>query len=99
MEAKKLLTQLFICPIMCTSNFRSATMVPRKRKGDSGMAKGSNQKLKLLYLMKILQEKTDDTHSITMQEILSELEAYGVSAERKSIYTDIECLRLYGRDD
>lgn len=62
------------------------------------MAKGSNQKLKLLYLMKILQEKTDETHSITMQEILSELEAYGVSAERKSIYTDIECLRLYGME-
>lgn len=73
-------------------------MVPRKSKGDSGMAKGSNQKLKLLYLMKILQEKTDETHSITMQEILSELEAYGVSAERKSIYTDIECLRLYGME-
>lgn len=83
---------------MCTSNVRSATMVPRKSKGDSGMAKGSNQKLKLLYLMKILQEKTDETHSITMQEILSELEAYGVSAERKSIYTDIECLRLYGME-
>lgn len=62
------------------------------------MAKGANQKLKLLYLMKILLEKTDETHSITMPEILSSLEAYGVTAERKSIYDDFEALRLYGMD-
>ena len=59
---------------------------------------GNNQKLKILYLMKILLEKTDETHSITMSEILESLEAYGVSAERKSIYNDIENLRLYGLD-
>jgi predicted DNA-binding transcriptional regulator YafY len=62
------------------------------------MAKGANQKLKILYLMKILLEKTDETHSITMPEILSTLEAYGVNAERKSIYDDFEALRLYGMD-
>jgi predicted DNA-binding transcriptional regulator YafY len=62
------------------------------------MAKGANQKLKLLYLMKILLEKTDETHSITMPEILSSLESYGVTAERKSIYDDFETLRLYGID-
>lgn len=62
------------------------------------MAKGANQKLKLLYLMKILMEKTDETHGITMPEIISSLEAYGVSAERKSIYSDMENLRLYGLD-
>lgn len=62
------------------------------------MAKGNNQKLKMVYLMKILIENTDMTHSITMSEILSALEAYGISAERKSIYNDIECLRQYGMD-
>lgn len=62
------------------------------------MAKSSNQKLKLLYLMKILLEKTDETHRITMPEILEALEAYDVPAERKSIYNDIEQLRLYGMD-
>lgn len=62
------------------------------------MAKGSNQKLKLLYLMKILMEKTDETHGITMPEIISSLDAYGVSAERKSIYSDMESLRQYGLD-
>lgn len=54
--------------------------------------------MKILYLMKILLEKTDETHSITMREILESLEAYGVSAERKSIYSDIENLRSYGLD-
>lgn len=62
------------------------------------MEAGNNQKLKILYLMKILLEKTDETHSITMGEIISELNSYGVNAERKSIYNDIENLRLYGLD-
>lgn len=62
------------------------------------MAKGANQKLKILYLMKILLEKTDETHSITMPEIISSLEMQGISAERKSIYNDIESLRAYGLD-
>lgn len=62
------------------------------------MAKGTNQKLKIVYLMKILLEKTDETHSITMSEIISSLEAYDIPAERKSIYSDIESLRQYGMD-
>lgn len=48
--------------------------------------------------MKILLEKTDEEHSITMNEIINSLEAYGVRAERKSLYSDIESLRQYGMD-
>ena len=62
------------------------------------MAKSSNQKLKLIYLMKILSELTDEQHSITMPEIIDALKAYDISAERKSLYNDIENLRLYGLD-
>ncbi|MCM1498659.1 MAG: WYL domain-containing protein [Clostridium sp.] len=62
------------------------------------MARGANQKLKLLYLMKILLEKTDDRHCMTMAEILAALQGYGITAERKSIYADMEALRLYGLD-
>lgn len=62
------------------------------------MAKGNNQKLKIIYLMKILLEKTDEEHSITMPEIIAALESYGISAERKSIYSDIENLRGFGMD-
>ena len=46
------------------------------------MAKPSNKKLKLIYLMKILLEKTDETHSITMSEIIESLNAYNISAEQ-----------------
>ena len=62
------------------------------------MAKGNNQKLKIIYLMKILLERTDEEHSITMPEIIAALESYGISAERKSIYSDIENLRVFGMD-
>ena len=62
------------------------------------MAKGSNQKLKILYLAKILQEKTDEEHSMTMPQIIDELKRYGISAERKSLYKDMEELELYGLD-
>lgn len=65
---------------------------------DEEMAKGTNQKLKILYLMQILLERTDETHSITMPEILAALESYGIRAERKSIYSDLESLRVFGID-
>ncbi|MCR5195944.1 MAG: WYL domain-containing protein [Pseudobutyrivibrio sp.] len=52
------------------------------------MAKGANQKLKLSYLCKIMQEKTDDEHSLTLTQIMNLLEGYGITAERKSLYDD-----------
>lgn len=54
------------------------------------MPRGSNQKFKFTYLMKIMQEKTDDEHGLTMPQIMAELEKYDVTAERKSIYTDFQ---------
>ena len=62
------------------------------------MPKGTNQKLKLLFLMQILQERTDDSHGLTMQEIIDALQACDVTAERKSIYTDIVLLNQWGLD-
>ena len=55
-----------------------------------------NQKLKLLYLAKIMQEKTDETHALSMSEIISELNKYDIEAQRKSIYDDIAALNDYG---
>ena len=52
------------------------------------MAKGNNSKLKLSYLTRIMLEKTDDEHGLTMTQIIEELARYDVSAERKSIYDD-----------
>lgn len=42
----------------------------------------SNQKLKILYLAKILLENTDANHGITLQEIIDKLSANNVTAER-----------------
>lgn len=46
----------------------------------------------------MLLDKTDEAHPITMDEILRQLKEQGISAERKSVYDDIEALRLYGFD-
>lgn len=62
------------------------------------MAKSSNQKLKLLYLIKLFMEKTDESHYVTMPEIISYLEEQDIKAERKSIYDDVELLQQYGLD-
>lgn len=48
--------------------------------------------------MKILTEQTDEDHDITLAEIVEQLQAYGITAERKSLYSDIENLRLFGMD-
>ena len=58
----------------------------------------SHQKLKMMYLAKILMEKTDEEHTITVPEMISELAKLGISAERKSIYDDLEYLELFGLD-
>ena len=60
--------------------------------------KGENQKLKMLYIVKIFSEETDDTHRLTMPEIISRLEAYGVNADRKTLYQDFDLLRNFGID-
>ena len=52
------------------------------------MSRGENQKLKLAYLTRIMLEKTDEDHALTLAQIIQELEARGVTAERKSLYND-----------
>lgn len=52
------------------------------------MPRGAKQKFKFTYLMKIMLEKTDDEHGLTINQIIKELEKYDVAAERKSIYSD-----------
>ncbi len=62
------------------------------------MAKGGNQKLKLLYIAKFFMENTDENHSVTVADIIEHLASNDISAERKSVYDDIECLKLFGFD-
>ena len=63
------------------------------------MAKGNNQKLKALHLLDILREQSDEEHPLTLNQLMSALEHRGVEIrDRKSLYSDIEALRLYGAD-
>ncbi len=62
------------------------------------MAKSEQQKGKLLVLKDLLERKSDCDHPLSMQDILSHLEARGIAAERKSIYSDLETLREQGMD-
>lgn len=62
------------------------------------MARFGNQKLKLLYIMQLLLERTDEEHAVTTKEILEYLAAQGITSERKSIYTDLEQLAVFGMD-
>lgn len=48
--------------------------------------------------MKMLCEQTDEEHTLTVEQIIEGLEQYGISAERKSIYADIETLKNFGID-
>lgn len=62
------------------------------------MAKGENQKQKLLYLLKIFMEETDSGHGLSMPDIIDLLGEYQVNAERKSVYDDINTLNDFGYD-
>ena len=58
----------------------------------------SNTKLKILYLLKILLEKTDENHIMSSADLIKALNAYGYTVDRKSIYSDIETLMEFGID-
>ena len=60
------------------------------------MPKGANQKFKLYRLAQIMQENTDDSHYMTMPEIMKELAKYDITADRKSIYNDLRDLSVLG---
>ena len=62
------------------------------------MPKGAKQKFKLIYIIKYLMENTDENHKATMQDIIKYLESYDITAERKSIYADMETIRDIGID-
>ena len=62
------------------------------------MARSSFQKLKILYVRDYLLRHSDEEHPVSVARLVAELENHGISAERKSIYDDIESLRDYGLD-
>ncbi len=62
------------------------------------MPKSSNQKLKLLVLLRFLQRQSDEKHPVTVQQMIEELARWDISAERKSVYDDLAALQDFGVD-
>jgi len=62
------------------------------------MARSSYQKLKPLYIMNYLLRNSDEDHPVTVNQLIAHLDAQGITAERKSIYSDIDALRQFGLD-
>lgn len=62
------------------------------------MARTGKSKEKLLRLIDIFEKKSDEEHFLSSQDIIAYLAEYGITVERKTIYSDIETLREYGYD-
>lgn len=62
------------------------------------VARRENQKTKLLLLLDYLRRETDEEHPASTAKLLEHLERNGVTAERKSVYADLEALADYGYD-
>ena len=62
------------------------------------MSQTANYKRKLLILARLLLERSDEEHPVSRQEMQEELARWDLSAERKSIYDDMEQLRELGLD-
>ena len=62
------------------------------------MPRSAGQKLKLLYLLRLLSEEGSEERPVTVSRMIEYLDAQGIGAERKSIYDDMEKLRDFGID-
>ncbi len=54
------------------------------------------RKQKILFLLRILWERTDSNHPMTVTELSEELARHGIESERKSLYRDLEALNDAG---
>lgn len=62
------------------------------------MPRSSFQKLKIIYIMEYLLNSSDEDHVVTTNQIIAYLRSHDISAERKTVYSDIDALRDYGLD-
>ncbi len=58
--------------------------------------KENRQKIKLLKLMELLQQETDELHPLSTNEICNRLSAMGISCERRTLTKDIALLNEQG---
>lgn len=57
----------------------------------------AEEKMKILYLMRILLEETDQDHILNAEQLCQKMESrYALTCNRKTIYSDIDRLKKYG---
>lgn len=57
-----------------------------------------DQRLRLLFIRDYFFENTDETHTVTVPELIAAIMAAGFTADRRTVYTDIKSLCAYGMD-
>jgi predicted DNA-binding transcriptional regulator YafY len=57
-----------------------------------------NKKAKLVLLLQYLQKDSDEDHSLTTAELLKRLSDEGIVCDRKTLYSDMNCLTDLGYD-
>ena len=62
------------------------------------MPKSENQKQKILFVMDYLQKHSHKDNPISATELIRMLKQEGISADRKSIYSDVQALIEFGLD-
>lgn len=66
------------------------------KEGDAPQINVNGRKMKLLEVMRIIEEETDAEHTLTANQIVNRLKAKGFShADRKGVYDDINALNLF----
>lgn len=66
--------------------------------GGIDMAGMAGSKIRIVYIYDILREKSDEEHPLTAAQLVAELARFGLTAERKAIYSDVDLLIDYGAD-
>lgn len=62
------------------------------------MQSANYTKLKLLYLLKFLEQYSDEDNPLSVETLRDLLAQEGINCEKKSIYSDIKTIREYGVD-
>ncbi len=62
------------------------------------MPKSDNQKLKILYIREYLQKNSHEGNPVRANELIAMLDKHNISADRKTIYSDVAALIDYGDD-
>lgn len=62
------------------------------------MTKFDNSRIRILHLLRLLKENTDENNTMTILDMIYALSCLEIFTVRKTIYSDIEILRSFGVD-